>query len=177
MQQAPAILHVPASPHQALTYLELPAATLVDAVDCPDVTPLSTANVCSIAHALPSGRLLLCHHPPPPAAHAGDDAPPGQGPDAGTAPSAAPSSDLVTASQLRAMGDLLLHLTLDMKHNGAVEKCAIGLFTLSERLIVCQQPGLSGLPHAWLRAACARVVRPGHCRDDIVRRCGAGKGS
>lgn len=42
---------------------------------------------------------------------------------------------VVTASQLRRMGDLLLRLLLDVKHSGAVEKAAMGLGALAGRLL------------------------------------------
>ena len=44
-------------------------------------------------------------------------------------------SVIVSAAQLRRMGDLLLRLLFEVKHSGAVEKAGIGLGALAGRLL------------------------------------------
>jgi len=89
---------------------------------------------------------------------------------AAAAAAAAAAPDLLQASQLSEMGDLLLSLLLTMKHNGAVEKSQPGFLGLAERLLQSPEPCLNGLPGVWLSRCLARVGAAGQCRDDIVRR-------
>ena len=90
----------------------------------------------------PSNPVILLHHPEEAdkdqvmEEQANDDKS-----SVGDKPSALSEEDgrdgggVVTASQLRRMGDLLLRLLLNVKHSGAVEKAAMGLGALAGRLL------------------------------------------
>ncbi|EFJ43357.1 hypothetical protein VOLCADRAFT_96436 [Volvox carteri f. nagariensis] len=80
------------------------------------------------------------------------------------------SSSILSCDQLRQVGELLLRLLFEMKHNGAVDKTALALTAVSERLLRGSASELNGLPRPWLEACIRRVLAPNQTRDDIVRR-------
>ncbi|GIL53785.1 hypothetical protein Vafri_9414, partial [Volvox africanus] len=80
------------------------------------------------------------------------------------------AANMLTCDQLRRVGELLLRLLFEMKHNGAVDKTSLALTAVSERLLRATAPELHGLPRPWLEACIRRVLAPGQSRDDIVRR-------
>lgn len=59
---------------------------------------------------------------------------------------------------------------LAMKHNGTVEKAAIGMGMLASVLMHTASPALNALPGLWMDRCLARVVEAGQCRDDVTRR-------
>ncbi|GIL79887.1 hypothetical protein Vretifemale_9023, partial [Volvox reticuliferus] len=99
------------------------------------------------------------------------DAPAGSPPQAATdLTQPADAANMLTCDQLRRVGELLLRLLFEMKHNGAVDKTSLALTAVSERLLRATAPELHGLPRPWLEACIRRVLAPGQSRDDIVRR-------
>lgn len=60
---------------------------------------------------------------------------------------------------------------LAMKHNGTVEKAAIGMGMIASVLMHTASPALNALPVGWMDRCLGRVVEKGQCRDDVVRRC------
>ncbi|MEW5310713.1 MAG: hypothetical protein WDW38_002483 [Sanguina aurantia] len=77
---------------------------------------------------------------------------------------------LVDEQQLASLGGTLLSAMLAMKHNGTVEKAAIGMGMLASVLMHTASPALNALPGLWMDRCLARVVEAGQCRDDVTRR-------
>ncbi|MEW5307274.1 MAG: hypothetical protein WDW36_009681 [Sanguina aurantia] len=72
--------------------------------------------------------------------------------------------------RLASLGGTLLSAMLAMKHNGTVEKAAIGMGMLASVLMHTASPALNALPGLWMDRCLARVVEAGQCRDDVTRR-------
>ncbi|GLC36743.1 hypothetical protein PLESTB_000787500 [Pleodorina starrii] len=90
--------------------------------------------------------------------------------DDAAAAAAAAAAAMLGFSQLRRVGDLLVRLLFEMKHNGAVDKTSLALTAVAERLLRASAPELNGMPRPWLEACIRRVLARGQSRDDIVRR-------
>ncbi|GAX83456.1 hypothetical protein CEUSTIGMA_g10881.t1 [Chlamydomonas eustigma] len=98
---------------------------------------------------------------------------PQQSPEESSGSSGHTSSDaqsVVTVQQLESMGCLLLQMLFKIKHSGAVEKAAMGLGSITGRMLRCSVPELSVLPSKWLEACLKRLSAQGQVRDDIIRR-------
>ncbi|KAG2375179.1 hypothetical protein C9374_010183 [Naegleria lovaniensis] len=58
---------------------------------------------------------------------------------------------MLTFSQVEKLGDILLNVLLMTKHNGAIEKSAVGFNMLCKRLITCGVEKLANIPTKWTR--------------------------
>lgn len=58
---------------------------------------------------------------------------------------------ILTFSQIEKLGDILLNVLLMTKHNGAIEKSAVGFNMLCKRLITCGVEKLANIPTKWIR--------------------------
>lgn len=74
------------------------------------------------------------------------------------------------AAILERLGDNLLEILEEVKHNGASEKAHLGLTDLVGPLLETGDPKLEGMPYAWLSRLRRHALRPHQTGSDIVRR-------
>ncbi|EFC42522.1 predicted protein [Naegleria gruberi] len=58
---------------------------------------------------------------------------------------------IITFDQIEKLGKMLLNILLTTKHNGAIEKSAVGFNILCKRLMSCGIPELVNIPEKWTR--------------------------
>ena len=75
-----------------------------------------------------------------------------------------------TSELLKDLGENLIYILENVKHNGTVEKAHSGLMSLVKPLLASQNENLNTLPYKWLERLRAFVTRPDQTRSDIVRR-------
>lgn len=82
------------------------------------------------------------------------------------------AAHLLPTPTLEALGSMLLHALLEMKHTGAVDKCQAAFHAVCARLMHSPDPAAAALPLTWAHLVVDRLEAGGQCRDDIVRRSG-----
>jgi hypothetical protein len=71
--------------------------------------------------------------------------------------------------QFSELGQLFLKILLHCKHNGAIEKSAVGFAMTCSSLLRCELPNLAPLPSQWLKYLLDRIVTSDD-KDSILRR-------
>jgi hypothetical protein len=75
-----------------------------------------------------------------------------------------------TAALMQAMGDNLVSILEEVKHQGSTMKAHLGFIVLVQQLLASSSSALNALPYKWLDRLKMFVERPDQTRSDIVRR-------
>eukprot|EP01133_Synstelium_polycarpum_P017967 gene17967-21440_t len=70
---------------------------------------------------------------------------------------AADSSALLQVDQIKSIGKTFLHILLNTRHKGAIEKTYLGFQVLCSRLMGASHPALYALPSTWIQSLFTRV--------------------